>query len=529
MVDALPLIVLVIPTLLGGVIVPLLMGAFVWIERREHRIRLAGVLPGDWWIRQRLVAINRERIAGFEPRHMQWMDLVGVWPIVVFAIVLLIPFATWTDAYRDDLLLAAHPVVCVGWWLNMRSRGVIHAEVYALSTWVMAYVAWALSILAPFGQWIWGFERIKGDFASYVADRLEISSDLALTLWLLHAALGIACVLAGIILARRDRPLVSPLLVVALWIPFIWGTLNTNAWFVFLGLVVAVGAAGYGISREVRRKQDDADIRSGSSERLPRPTLRSQMSTGPVLRTAAVVAIAVAIPISVRESGMSSPVMYVAAMWIALLFAPSSTMLLARADGRRDTAPEWAAWAWLATATVLCAYHLFGPSSWLFLGLFRRDEFGPSSSWFPLVVVLIHPQALLVLLVVVALFVVAYRKSLLKSYGALLLGMLWFPISAFAASLNIGEGQADPLPDPVGYASMVAMGCVMLVIMWRFFGPGATAAVVAQRSAAASAHNPGAPGARANAGYQTRVHQPQETQPEVIPMPQRSPNSEPAP
>ena len=519
---------LIVLTLLGGAIVPLLMGAFVWIERREHRIRLAGVLRGDWWLSRRLVAINRERIADFAPRHLQWMDMAGVWPIIAFAIVLLIPFATWADAYRDYLLLALHPVVCVGWWLNMRSRGIIHAEVYALSTWVMAYVAWALSILAPFGQWIWGFERIKGDFASYVADRLEISSELALTLWLLHAALGVACVLAGLILARRDRRSVSPLLVVALWIPLIWGTLNTNAWFVFLGLVVSVGAAGYGISREVRRIQDDAEIRSDSSERTSRATLRSQVSAGLVLRTAVVVAIAVAIPISVRESGMSSPVAYVAAMWTALLLAPLASVLLARADCPRNTAPEWAAWAWLATAAVLCAYHLFGPSSWLFLGLFRGDEIAPSSSWFPLVVVLIHPQALLVLLAVVALFVVAYGKSLLKSYGALLLGMLWFPISTFAASLNIGEGQADPLPDPVGYASMVAMGCVMLVIMSRFFGPGATAAVVARQSATVPADNPDAPGTRADAGYPTRVHQPHGNQPEVIPMPQRSSNSEPA-
>ena len=529
MVEALPFIILVTLSLLGGVIVPVLMGVFLWIERREHRIRLAGVLPGDWWLRRRLVAINGERIADFAPRHLQWFDLVGVWPITALAIVLLIPFATWTDRFYDDFLLAVHPIVCVGWWLNLRSRGIIHAEVYALSTWVMAYVAWTLSILAPFGQWIWGFERIKGDFASYVADRLEISSELALTLWLLHAAFGIACVLAGLMLARRDRPLVSPLLVVALWIPFVWGTLNTNAWFVFLGLVVAVGAAGYGISREVRRNQDDAEIRSGSPERLPRATLRSQMSAGLVLRTAVVIAIAVAIPISARDSGMSSPAVYVAAIWAALLLAPLSTMLLARADGRRNTAPEWAAWAWLATATVLCAYHLFGPSSWLFLGLFRGEEFAPSSSWFPLVVLLIHPQALLVLLAVVALFVVAYRKSLLKSYGALLLGMLWFPISAFAASLNIGEGQADPLPDPVGYASMVAMGCVMLVIMWRLFGPGATAAVSAQQSANVPADNPDSHEVQADAGHRTREYQPNGDQPEVIPTTPIPPNPESGP
>lgn len=54
----------------GGLMVPVLMGVVVWIERREHRIRLAGMSPGDWWIRQRRVAINLERIASFKPRKI---------------------------------------------------------------------------------------------------------------------------------------------------------------------------------------------------------------------------------------------------------------------------------------------------------------------------------------------------------------------------------------------------------------------------------------------------------------------------
>ena len=511
---------LIVLTLLGGVIVPVLMGAFLWIERREHRIRMAGLSPGDRWIRQRLVEINSERIARFAPRHLQWSDLIGVWPIVSIAFVLLIPLATWTDPYRDDLLLAIHPVVCVGWWLNMRSRGIIRAEVYALSTWVLAYVAWTLSILAPFGQWIWGFERIKGDFASYVAGGLGISSEFALTLWLLHSAFGIACVSAGIVLARRDRPTVSPLLVVALWIPFVWGTLNTNLWFVFLGLVVSVGVAGWGISREVRRIQDDADMRFGPAERKPSATLRSPASAGLVLRTVAVIVISVAIWVVARESVISSPVAYVAATWAALSLAPLASALLAHLDSRPRVASAWAAWAWMATASVLALYHMVGPSSLLFSGLTRGYGSTYPDPSFDLI---IHPQAIAVWIVAVALSLVAYRKSLLMSYGAFLLGLLWFPIATFASSLHIGASQAYAVPDSVGYASMVAMGCIILAIMWRFFGPGATAAVVARQSAAVPAD---APGARADAGYPTRVHQPHGNQPEVIPTPQRSPDSE---
>ena len=151
--------ILLFLSLFGGLIVPLLMGASVWIERREHRIRLAGLSPGDWWIRQRRAAIDRERILGFSHRSLRWSDLIRVWPITAIVFVLLMPPANWAGSILDDFLFAVHPIICVGWWLNMRSRGIIHAEVYALSTWVMAYVAWSLSMLAPFELWNRGLGR----------------------------------------------------------------------------------------------------------------------------------------------------------------------------------------------------------------------------------------------------------------------------------------------------------------------------------------------------------------------------------
>ena len=458
--------ILMFLSLFGGLIVPLLMGASVWIERREHRIRLAGLSTGDWWIRQRRAAIDRERIAGFALRRLRWSDLIRVWPITAIAFVLMMPLATWTSIVLDDLLFVVHPIVCVGWWLNMRSRGIIHAEVYALSTWVMAYVAWSLAMVAPFGFWDRGLDWLDSDFPSYLAERFGITSDLALTLWLLYLASGIACVLAGVLLARADRPIVSPLATVAISIPVVWGVLNTNPWLTVLGFVMAIGVAGYGISREVRRSQDDAELRAGSAILDSPAMLRWKMSNGLILRTAAVVIVSVAIWIAVRESGISNPAAEVVA-WASLVLAPLASALLARLDKRPRVVPAWAAWAWLATISVLAVYNLVGPSSSLFLVLSGSESAPPVDG----LDMTIHPEALAVWLVAIMSFVIAYRAGKLRSYGALLLGLLWFPIATFAASLRWSEHEFELFPDPVGYASMVAMGCVLLLIMWHLFGP----------------------------------------------------------
>ena len=474
--------ILMFLSLFGGLIVPLLMGASVWIERREHRIRLAGLSPGDWWIRQRRAAIDRERILGFSHRSLRWSDLIRVWPITAIVFVLLMPPANWAGSILDDFLFAVHPIICVGWWINMRSRGITHAEVYALSVWVTAYVAWSLSMLAPFELWNRGLDGLDGDFPSFLAERLGTTSDLALILWLLYVASGIACVLAGTLLARAERPIVSPLATVAVSIPFVWGVLNTNPWLTVLGLVMAVGVAGYGISREVRRSQDDADIRAGSAILDSPAMLRWKMSNGLILRTAAVVIVSVAIWIAVRESGISNPAAEVVAAWAPLVLAPLASALLACLDKRPRVVSAWAAWAWLATVSVLAIYNLVGPSSSLFLVLSGNESAPPADGLDST----IHPQALAVWLIAVVSFVVAYRAGKLRSYGALLLGLLWFPIAVFAASLRLNEHEFDLFPDPVGYASMVAMGCVLLVIMWRVFGPEETTATINRTSLVAT-------------------------------------------
>ena len=527
MLEYLPFGILSVLSLFGGVIVPVLMGVSLWIERREHRIRMAGVSPAGLSpmardVIRRRATENRERISRFAPRPLERSDLVGVWPIAAFAFVLLMPLATLTGPFRDDLLFVIHPIVCVGWWLNMRSRGIIRAEVYALSTWIMAYLAWSLTMLAPIEDSNRNLIGLDSDFLSFVAERLGTTSGLALTLWLLCVALGVACVLAGVILARIDRPVVSPLLAGAISIPFVWVVLNTNFVFTVVGLVVSFGVAGYGISREVRRSQDDADIQAGASVQESRSALSWKTSDRLLLRTASVVFVAIAIPISVRESGLANPAAELATTWAALLLAPLASALLARLDKRHRVASEWAAWAWLATVSVMAAYRLFGAAWSMFLELIPWVEPARQGAS---VDSIIHPQALAVWLVAVVSFVVAYRVRKLRSHGALLLGLLWFPIATFAASLRLSDREFDPFPDPAGFASMVAMGCVLLVIMWRFFGPGETPSINAQPSAVAAADDPDSPELQTNAVNPSPVSQPDGKQPDVDPMPEHQPAS----
>ena len=188
---------------------------------------------------------------GFAPRHLERSDLVGVLPIAAFAFVLLMPSAISTHHLLDDLLFAVHPIVCVGWWLeNAKSRHHPRGGLmpYRPGSWhtLLGHCRCSCRLSVQIGA----TAGLDGDFVSSVADGLGITSDLALTLWLLYVASGIASVLAGVILARADRPIVSPLLAVVLWIPFVWAVLNTNYLFFVLGFVMAVGVAGFGISRE---------------------------------------------------------------------------------------------------------------------------------------------------------------------------------------------------------------------------------------------------------------------------------------
>lgn len=458
---------LVLLTLFGGLFIPLLMGLCVWIERREHRIRLAGVSPGEWWIRQRRAAIDRDRIANFASRRLRWSDLVQVWPIAAIAFVVLMPFALWDSLFRDGLLFAIHPIVCVAWWLNMRSRGIIHAEVYALAVWILAYTAWSFAVLAPAEYWQWIEVAPASDFEWPLANALGLTSDQSLGLWLVYAASGVMCVLVGLVLARTDSPRVKPLAAVAVWIPLAAGVWTFNFAFGILGLIISIGVAGYGISREVRRSQDDADMREAAAAPDSRLATRAEWPTGLILRTAVVILVAVAVSIWVRESGMFNQTTIVAVTWSALVLAASATVLLARLDDQPRVASEWAALAWLSTVGVLAAHYLIVYT----LPWFARPTWGGDTNQEGTFFLFAYVQALAAGIAAAGLFAVAYRASKLRSYGALLVGLLWLPIALYTAGLHTDVPRDFELLNPGGIAGSTVMGFALLVIMWRVFGP----------------------------------------------------------
>ena len=469
MVDSLILFALLLLTFFGGLVVPLFMGAGVWIERRKHRSRMLRRSAVDsQGVRSESIADN-DRALDSAPLRLNWSDLRGIWAVSAIAVVVVMPLVAWLNPFGDDLLFAIHPILCVGWWLEMRRRGIIHAEVYALAVWLMAYVVWSLSLLAPLEYASRVNGQLDGDEVGFVvAHALDIPWDQGRALWLLYVAAGLGCVLVGIMMARMNRPRIAPLAALAVWIPFVYAVWALNPIMGLLGLVMSVGIAGYGISREVRRNQDDAEISVSSETRESRPAIPWQESKWTVIGTAAIVFMAVAAALWVRESGMFDRGTVIAATWLAMLIVPVASALLARLNVRLRLALKGAAAAWLATVSLLALNHMLGPSSSLYSVLIRgREPVQPDGNFD----VVIHPQALAVCLVAVVAFALAYRAGRLKAYGALLVGLLWFPIATFAVGLSFDNYQLGLLPDQFGIASMVALGYTLLVIMWRFFGP----------------------------------------------------------
>ena len=469
MFESLVLFALLLLTFFGGLVVPLLMGASLWIERRKHRSRMlrrrAGVSQGG----QREIIADNEHALDSAPRRLHWSDLRGIWAVSAIACVVVMPLVAWVSPFGDDLVFAIHPILCVGWWLEMRRRGINHAEVCALAVWLLAYVAWSLSLLAPLQYASWVNGQLDGDEVGFVvAHALDIPWDQGRALWLLYVASGLGCVLVGIGMARMNRPLIAPLAAVAVWIPFVYAVWVLNPIMGLLGLVMSVGIAGYGISLAVRRNQDNAEISVPPETRKSRPAVPRKGMKRTVIGTATIVVMGVAATVWVRESGMFDRGTVIAATWLAMLVVPVASALLARMNVRLRLALKLAAGAWIVTVSLLALNHMLGPSSSLYSVLIRGIEPDQPGGDFD---VFIHPQALAVWLVAIVAFAVAYRAGRLMSYGALLVGLLWFPIATFAVGLSFHTHQLGLLPDQFGIASMVAMGCVVLVIMWHFFGP----------------------------------------------------------
>ena len=471
--------VLLMTAIFGPLVVPSVMGVLVWMERGKHNARISQQFPShtDWWRQRSSAGLSPGHAVALVPRHFKLSDALNRSGILSLAVVALMAPALWQSLFVANFLFAVHPVVCVAWWLELRRRGVIHAEVYPLAAWIMAYVAWAAGLLAP-AEWVaWAGPASSG------------GSDGATSgLWLLYAASGLACSVGGIALARMHRPPITPLLCVAAWIPLASIVWSASFLFGFLGLVMTVGVVGFGISKEARRLRDEAATRDEAYAPISLPGLSLAGSLRLIASVGAVVIAASVLSIGIRESGLLNQAGVIVATWSALLIASLLAVWFARRDRAARNVAAWAAGAFIAVMSLV-AFQMMLAETWPWFfdpsWVLEASVEGEPSTF----LLFTYVQALAVGVIAAVLLVVAVIRGRTREYGAMLLGILWVPIALATAGMHSDDGRGAALIDPVGIAGATAMGCVLLVIMWRVLGPGEIKAETGRSSSVMPVHD----------------------------------------
>ena len=456
----------------GPLVVPSVMGVLVWIERSKHNAQTKQQFPGptDWWRQRSSPRQSTANIAKFRPRHFMPSDALNCWAMLSLAFTVLIAPALWQSLFLADWMLATHSILCVAWWLTLRRRGVIHAEVYPLAAWILAYVAWAAAWLAP-TEWFQYLDAASNDGPGIFTRGL----------WLLYIASGLACSIGGIALARMPKPPLSPLLCAAIWVPLAGVVWAVSILFGALALVMTIGIVGYGISREMRRLKGKSESNGAATYESSPQAIRLTGSIKLIAGVAGVTIAASALSIAARESGLLNLAGVIATTWSATVIASLLAAWLARRDSPTHNATVWAASTFVAV-TALHTFQLmlaetlpwWTAPSWIL----EPSIEGEPSTFF----LFTYVQATVVGLIAVALLVVAMYRGRAHAYGAMLLGIIWVPIALATAGTHSELERAWALVDSVGVAGATVMGCILLVIMWRVFGPGENTAPTNQLS-----------------------------------------------
>ena len=315
--------ILTMTAIFGPLVVPSVMGVLVWIERSKHNAQTKQRFPDptDWWRQRSKTRQRTANIAASRPRHFRPSDMFNCPGMLSLAFTLLIAPALWQSLFLADWMLATHPILCVAWWLTLRRRNVIHAEVYPLAVWILAYVAWAAAWLVP-PEWFQYLDTESSGGPGIVTR----------SLWLLYIALGLACSIGGIALARVPKPPLSPLLCSAAWVPLAGVVWAISVLFGALALVMTVGIAGYGISREMRRLRDSTETSGAVVDQSSRKTLRPTGSVTLIAGVAGVTIAASVLSIAARESGLLNLAGVIATTWSATVVASLLAAWLARRD-----------------------------------------------------------------------------------------------------------------------------------------------------------------------------------------------------
>ena len=258
---------------------------------------------------------------------------------------------------------------------------------------------------------------------------------------------------------------------------------------------MTIGVVGFGISKEARRLRDEAAMRDEAYGPTSLPGLSQVGSLRLISSVGAAVVAASALSIGIRESGMLNQIGVIVATWSAPLIVGLLAAWFARRDGSPRNVLAWAAGAFIAVMSLV-AFQMMLAETWPWFfdpsWVLEASVEGEPSTF----LLFTYVQALAVGVIAAVMLVVAVIRGRTREYGAMLLGILWVPMALAAAGIHSDDGRGAALIDPVGIAGAAAMGCVLLVIMWRVFGPGEIKAEAGRSSSVMPAHGYGSSSTR---------------------------------
>ena len=451
----------------GISIVAVLMGICLLCERIFHRRRLRPITRDTWWVIKVLAERERALVKPLTERDLVWRDFVTFWSIVALGMLVLVPLAAWVTSVRLDLLLALHPVPLYGWWSYLRSQRVRHPEVYVVSVWMLGFVSGILAFLAPYRLSGWGF----GDFdlVKNTSESFGIGVSVVQVAIPVLVGVGLATALASIVLTRKlGKFQVALAMTVAVWMPIayiVW--LNGNVFFA-LGLFMAVGVAGYGISRHARRMRDvreRRDAMQGTTFIADSLTLWHDIAPSLAIQFTIMVLVAIGIAGLAHHVLLEDRTAIIATTWTVVALAASASVMLPKLN--RDPIVSTRIVPLVVIVTVF-GLSMFTNSIWSLNPIFG-EESGGAQNVFDIVAL----QATILGYVTLVGIVIAVARKRVREYGAMLLGFMFVPTAHYLADLHVGEGRWFASLQGPGIVTVTLLACVTLFIMWRMFGPGA--------------------------------------------------------
>lgn len=249
------LFVVVLFTVWGAIIVPLVMLGAMLSERWQAARRLAR-LDSDAPYETRLRAIHEEtRGREVTIRRIAWRDLASPRFVIPAALAVLLDLTPPLAGGYSDIGLLIGIIGAVLWWSRLQRSGVRHAPAYASLLWVLPAMVWVAIMLATSGAYV------EEDYPPlhyqiwHQAVR-EPVGPVPVLVWVL--ILMTSAVLTALTRVSNRAPVVlATLAVIPLGMVVTATTLSGPA-----QLALLIGLIGYRISKSRRRQADAARART---------------------------------------------------------------------------------------------------------------------------------------------------------------------------------------------------------------------------------------------------------------------------